>query len=165
MGDWGGHDIRSNFTPTFSYEDLLRILYTFYFHLYVGMIYGQELEARLQKSDRTSYVAPEKTNIIRVGVISVMLHLEVTLNCNSDISDKTWYVWLHFCEYAFYLPLINECLHPLKVVKLLLELSVYNKGHIRPSEIQHIFCWLSSYNLSDIWKHISICSRIIPGDN
>jgi hypothetical protein len=50
-----------------------------------------------------------------------MLHPEVTSNFNSDTSEKTWSVWLHFYVFGLYVPLINKCIYPVKVVKLLLK--------------------------------------------
>jgi hypothetical protein len=54
-----------------------------------------------------------------------MLHLEETSNCNSDIWEKTWCVWLHFYVFSFYLSLINKCVYPVAFIKLLLKHSVY----------------------------------------
>jgi hypothetical protein len=49
-----------------------------------------------------------------MGGIFVLLHLEVTSNCTSDASDKTWSVWLHFYVIRFYLPFSTKCIYPLK---------------------------------------------------
>jgi hypothetical protein len=64
------------------------------------MIYEQKLHAEMQKSRQKNYVAPGKEFI--VGGIFVVLRMEVTSNCNSDISDKTWWVWLQFYVFHFY---------------------------------------------------------------
>jgi hypothetical protein len=82
------------------------------------MAYGQELQVQLQKLRQASYVTAGKKFIV-VGVF-VVLHMKVTLNCNSDISGKTLYVWLHFYLFGFYLHL-NKHIYPLKFVKLLLK--------------------------------------------
>lgn len=66
-----------------------------YFHIcqQVLVIYGEEIRAQLQMSCHANYVAPGKEFII--GGIFVVLHLEVTMKCNSDTWDKIWCVWIH----------------------------------------------------------------------
>jgi hypothetical protein len=68
------------------------------------LIFGQELQEQLQKSCQTCFVAPGKKFII--GGIFVMLHLEVTLDCNSGTPDKTWCVWLHSYIYLNFIYLL-----------------------------------------------------------
>jgi hypothetical protein len=66
-------------------------MYTFYSYLYMWMIYGQELQAQLQKSDRTSHVAPEKIYImggISVGYIAVHMDFLYHLLINVDIHSN-----------------------------------------------------------------------------
>jgi hypothetical protein len=47
--------------------------------------------------------------------------------CNFDTSDKTWCVWPHLYVFGFYLPLINKCIYPLKVVNLCFKYSVITR--------------------------------------
>jgi hypothetical protein len=97
--------------------------YTFHFYLQMLMICRPELQVQLQKSCQTCFVTSGKKFII--GSIFVVLHLEVTLNCNCDISDRILCVWLHTCVFGFCLPCINKCLYSVKVVKLLLKHPVF----------------------------------------
>jgi hypothetical protein len=81
---------------------------TFHLNLQMSVTHGQELQMQLQ----ISYVTSGKK--LAIGGIFVMLHLQVTLNFNSDISDNTWCVWLHFYVFGVCLAPIIKCIYPLK---------------------------------------------------
>jgi hypothetical protein len=83
------------------------------------IIYGQELQVQLQKSRQTNFVALGK-KFITDGIF-IVLYLEATTNCNCDTSHKPSRVRMHFYIFGFNLPLLNECIYPLEVVKLLLK--------------------------------------------
>jgi hypothetical protein len=65
----------------------VRVMYTIHRFLQVLVICGQELQAGLQKSRHKSSVAPGGKLIVG-GTFVVLLHLQVTLNCNSDTSEN-----------------------------------------------------------------------------
>jgi hypothetical protein len=62
------------------------------------MIYGQEVQAQSQKA---CFVKPGMKFI--AGEMFVVLRLDDISNCNSDTSDETWCVLLHFSVFGFYL--------------------------------------------------------------